>query len=92
MRMRVSDERKPVWRLYPVRFLYFPMRILGPFSCESTVAVTTTSAGAICGSPEPPASSTAGVKDAPSSSARRSTSSRSPSRTRYCLPPTEMIA
>ena len=57
-----------------------------------TFAVTVTSVGESRASPSPPTSSTGGENVLPSASGSRSTSSRSPSRTVYCLPPTEMIA
>src|SRR4051794_27785771 len=57
------------------------MRILGPRSCARTFTVT---------APSP--SSTSGLKVLPSSALTRSTTSVSPSRTRYCFPPSRMIA
>jgi hypothetical protein len=84
--------RKPVCFLYPFFGRYLPMRIFSPSTCWTTRAVTVTPSGERFVSPSPPVSRTRGVKVLPSSSRTRSTRSFWPSETRYCFPPTEMIA
>src|SRR5262249_41816112 len=50
----VSLARWPACRLYPVRFLYLPMRILSPSALPTTLAVTCVPLGAKSGFPSPP--------------------------------------
>ena len=58
----------------------------------STTFTVTVALGERSVLPSPPISSTFGWNEFPAPCWSRSTSSVSPSRTRYCLPPTEMIA
>src|SRR6266508_3721262 len=65
-----------------------------PRTCAVTLAVTCwpLSLSPSFGSPSPPSRRTSGWNVLPSSTERRSTSSHSPSRTRYCFPPTAITA
>src|SRR5919108_2311641 len=86
--------RWPFLRLYPVRRRCLPTITFSPSTCAATFAVTCwfLSLSASLGSPSPPRRRSSGWNVLPSSCGTRSTSRRSPSRTRYCLPPTAMIA